>query len=63
MVQHTPVQYEIHTPKFTQKFTPGSQIHETVKFARNSYEIRTNLLEFPLFRFLTAPKAFLCLFF
>ena len=49
-------------PKFTQKFTLGSQIHETVKFERNSYELRTNLPQFPLFRFLKALKAFICLF-
>ena len=41
----------------------GSQIHETVKFVRNSYESRTNLPQLPMFRFLTALKAFLCLFF
>ena len=41
MVQHIwrdSRECEIHTPKFTQKFTLDSQIHENVKFARNSYE-------------------------
>ena len=28
------VESEIHAPKFTHKFTLGSQIHETVKFVR-----------------------------
>ena len=32
------VECEIHSPKFTHNFTLGSQIHETVKFVRNSYE-------------------------
>ena len=47
MVQHIrrdSVEFEIHAPKFTHKFTLGSQIHETVKFAQNSYEFRMNLV-------------------
>ena len=36
------VKSEIHAPKFTHKFTLGSQIHETVKFIPILYEIRMN---------------------
>ena len=62
MVQHIrwdSVKSEIHAPKFTHKFTLGSEIHETVKFVRISYEFDVNLPHSPLFRFLTALKAFL----
>ena len=37
---------EIHAPKFTQKFTLDSEIHENVKFARISYEFVRNSYEF-----------------
>ena len=45
MLQHVrwdSVEYEIHAPKFTHKFMLGSQIHETVKFVRISYEFCAN---------------------
>ena len=57
MVQHfwwDSVESEIHAQKFTHKFTPGSQIHETVN------EFHVNLPHSPLFRFPTALKAFIC---
>ena len=56
------VKCEILAAKFTYKFTLGSQIHEIVKFVLKLYEFRTNLPQFPLFRFLTALKACFCLF-
>ena len=66
MVQHIcwdSREFEIDAPRFTQKFTVDSQIHDNVKFARISYEFRTNLPSFPLFRFVTALKAFLRILF
>ena len=45
MVQHIwcdSRECDIHAPTFTHKFTLGSQIHDNVKFAQNSYDFRTN---------------------
>ena len=62
MVQHIrwdSFESEIAAPKLTHKVTLRSQIHEIVNFVRNSYEFHENLPQSPLFRFLTALKAFL----
>ena len=34
--------WKIHAPKFTHKFTLGSQIHENVKFARILYKLEVD---------------------
>ena len=47
----TGISVYVHSPELTQKFTLGSQNHETVKFALNSYKICTNLVQIcPNFR-------------
>ena len=53
------VESEIHAPKFTHRFTLGSQIYGTIKFVRNSYEFHLIVPHSPVFRSLTALKAFL----